>query len=243
MTQQAATATLLPAQERARLKRDFRKDLKGEVTLRLFTMTPSPIAVPGRDCRLCPQTRSLLEELAALSPRLHLEITDYYAQAEAAAQWGIERIPATLLDADGRLRFYGLPGGRQLPALIEAVKLVSRRAAAGGAAARAVSPLSGGARRQLRALNRPVRLQVFVTPGSQSSPAMARLAWALALENPRIAAAVIEAEEFPALAQRYGVRSVPHTVINDQLPLPGLPNEAELVEKLLQAGARPEEPA
>ena len=39
---------LIPDQEKATLKRTFRKDLKGEVALRLFTQMPSPIAVPGR---------------------------------------------------------------------------------------------------------------------------------------------------------------------------------------------------
>ena len=46
MTQQA----LIPDQEKSQIKRTFRKDLKAEVYLRLFTQRPSPITVPGRVC-------------------------------------------------------------------------------------------------------------------------------------------------------------------------------------------------
>lgn len=35
-----------------------------------------------------------------------------------------------------------------------------------------------------------------------------------AMENPRIRSYVVDASEFPELAARYGVRSVPQTVIN-----------------------------
>ena len=41
MTQQA----LIQDQQKAQLKRTFRKDLKADVELRLFTQRPSPIAV------------------------------------------------------------------------------------------------------------------------------------------------------------------------------------------------------
>ncbi len=76
MTQQG----LIPDQEKSQIKRTFRKDLKSEVYLRLFTQRPSPIAVPGRECRYCLQTQQMLEELAALSPKVHLETVDIYAQ-------------------------------------------------------------------------------------------------------------------------------------------------------------------
>ena len=65
---------------------------------------------------------------------------------------------------------------------------------------------------------------------------MARLAHAIALDNQNVAADVVEIQEFPALAQRYGVRSVPLTVINEHIQIPGAVREPEFVEKVLQAG-------
>ena len=76
MTQQA----LIQDQQKSELKRTLRKDLKAEVQLRLFTQRPSPISVPGRECRYCVQTQQLLEELVDLSPKVTLETTDVYAQ-------------------------------------------------------------------------------------------------------------------------------------------------------------------
>ena len=223
-----AQQSLIPAQEKARLKRDFRKHLKGEVGLRLYTQRPSPIAIPGRDCRYCPQTQQLLEELAELSQKLKLETVDFYAEPERAKEEGISRIPAIVLgpESGGRARFFGLPLGYELPVFIESIKAVSRGS----------TRLSVNTRKQLRRVNRPVQLQVFVTPGSEVSAGMVLLAHAMAVESRHITADVIEAEEFPELARRYGVRQVPLTIINEFATVAGMVSQDELLEKVLQAG-------
>ena len=223
-----AQQSLIPAQEKSRLKRDFRKHLKGEVGLRLYTQRPSPIAIPGRDCRYCPQTQQLLEELAELSPKLNLETVDFYAEPERAKEEGISRIPAIVIgpESGGRARFFGLPLGYELPVFIESIKAVSRDS----------TRLSVNTRKQLRRVNRPVQLQVFVTPGSEVSAGMVLLAHAMAVESRQITADVIEAEEFPELARRYGVRQVPLTIINEFATVAGMVSQDELLEKVLQAG-------
>ena len=235
-----ARQELIPAQEKAGLKRDFRKRLQGEVGLRLYTQRPSPIAIPGRECRYCPQARQLIEELAALSPKLQLETVDFHAEPQRAQADGISRIPAVALGpaatmfpqpgtpdgATPRIRFYGLPLGYQLPALIDTIKAVSRGS----------TRLAVNTRKQLRRIRRPVQLQVFATPGNELAAGMSLLACAMAVENPRISADIIEAEEFPDLVRRYNVRQIPLTVINELAALPGMAGEAELLEKTLQAG-------
>jgi hypothetical protein len=74
---------------------------------------------------------------------------------------------------------------------------------------------------------------------------VARLAHAIALENPNITADVVEVEEFPSLAQMYMVRSVPKTVLSTLGPIAkltpptqfvGMVSEAEFVEKVLEEG-------
>ncbi len=230
MTQQA----LIPDQEKAQLKRTFRKDLKAEVNLRLFTQRPSPIAVPGRECRYCLQTQQMLEELAALSPKVHLETVDIYAQPDLARDQGITRVPAIAFgikrgtQGGPKLRFFGIPLGYQLAVIVENIRTISR----------GVSPLSMDTRKKLRGINQPVHIQVFVTPGSAQCPPIARLAHALALENRNITADVVEIEEFPALGRQYGVRSVPLTVVNEFTQIAGVVTEAEFVEKIIQCGAR-----
>lgn len=223
-----AQQSLIPAQEKARLKRDFRKHLKSEVGLRLYTQRPSPIAIPGRDCRYCPQTQQLMEDLTELSPKLKLETVDFYTEPERAQEEGVPRIPAIVLgpESGGRARFFGLPLGYQLPVFIESIKAVSRGS----------TRLSVNTRKQLRRVNRPVQLQVFVTPGSEVSAGMVLLSHAMAVESKHITADVIEAEEFPELARRYGVRQVPLTLINEFATVAGMVSQDELLEKVLQAG-------
>ena len=76
---------------------------------------------------------------------------------------------------------------------------------------------------------------------------MARLAHAIAIENTQVTADVIEVEEFPSLAQMYGVRGVPKTVMGSptqlagifpQIQFAGAVPEAEFVQRVLEAGVK-----
>lgn len=231
-----AQQSMISDQDKSQLKRTFRKDLKSDVTITLFTQKSSVLAIPGRECRYCPQTQQLMDDLASLSPKLQLETVDFYQDAESAGRYGVTRIPAIMLAASGssggdsRLKFYGIPSGYTMSAVIDDIKTLSR----------GVSPLATETRKQLRRVNHGVHIQVFVTPTDTSCPPLARLAHAMALECVNISADVVEIQEFPALAQTYGVRSVPFTVINEQFRFSGPATEAQLLEKVLQAGVRQE---
>ena len=64
---------------------------------------------------------------------------------------------------------------------------------------------------------------------------MARVAHAMAIESDRVTADVVEIQEFPALAQTYGVRGVPLTVINDTVAFSGAVTEEVFLSRLLEA--------
>jgi len=147
---------VISEQDKVQLKRTLRKELKAEVTVRLFSQKASLLTIPGRHCPNCPQTQRLLEELVGLSPKLHLEVIDFYDQPQVAREQGVARIPAIVLGADGfaRVKFYGIPLGYELATIIEGIKTISR----------GVSPLSMNSRKKLRQVNQPVHIQVFVTP-------------------------------------------------------------------------------
>ena len=147
---------MIPDRDRDTLKREFRKELKKDVTIRLFTQGSSLMTIPGRECQYCPQTQQLMEELTALSPKLHLEVYDFYGQPEEKEKYGVERIPAIVMgdNGHGRLKYYGIPMGHEFPIIIEDIKTLSR----------GVSPLTMNSRKKLRKVNHPVHIQVFVTP-------------------------------------------------------------------------------
>ncbi len=63
---------------------------------------------------------------------------------------------------------------------------------------------------------------------------MARVAYKLALQSAHVKTDVVEASEFPTLVQRYGIRAVPTTVIDDKVILPGAMDETALLESILR---------
>ena len=68
------------------------------------------------------------------------------------------------------------------------------------------------------------------------------MAHAMAMENPKIAADVIEVQEFPMLGSRYFISGVPKTVINETVQFVGAVPESFFVDKVLEAvGVMPQE--
>ena len=55
------------------------------------------------------------------------------------------------------------------------------------------------------------------------------------MNSPLISADMVEASEFPHLANRYQVYGVPRTVINETIHIEGAVPEAALVAKLMEA--------
>ena len=112
------------------------------------------------ECHYCADTRQIAEELAGLSDRISLEVYDFVADKEVADQYGIDKIPATIILQSGKqsqdygIRIFGVPAGYEFSSLVEDVMLV-----AGGE-----SGLSETTKQWAAGLTKPVHLQVFVTP-------------------------------------------------------------------------------
>lgn len=150
---------LLSDQDRKALETRFKKDVKRDVTMTLYTVrNVSGLILPGRECPTCPQTEQFLTEVAAASKHVHLTVKDFYADDDDAREHGIERVPCITLHGEGEeasnLRFYGIPAGYEVLTLIEDII----------AASKGTSPLQLTTRKALRRLENPVHLQVFVTP-------------------------------------------------------------------------------
>lgn len=195
------------------------KDLKQDVTLKFFTQE--------LECRFCKETRELLAELTTLSEKVKIEEFDFVRDAALAGELGIARIPAIAVSAemDRGIRFYGIPSGYEFASLVEAVRL----------AANGDLKLSAPGRAFLDALDADVHLQVFVTPTCPFCPPAVILAQQMAYYSPRVRADMIEATEFPQLAQKYNVYGVPRTVINEKEFIEGAVPEKDLIARIRQA--------
>jgi len=190
-------------------------DIRGQVVEILASMQhPVEVIFFGSKnpaCEYCTDTERLLKEVAELSDQLNVQSFDLEDDAEVARQYGIDKAPGfSIAGRDGEriidygIRYAGIPAGHEFTSLINDILIVSQRR----------SGLSDETRQVLAELDQPVHLQVFVTPTCPYCPRSVVLAHQFALESDMIVAEMIEAMEFPELADQYGVSGVPHTSIN-----------------------------
>jgi glutaredoxin-like protein len=163
-------------------------------------------------CDTCAETQQLLEEVAAVNDKLELSVYDLHENRELAEKFNVANAPGIVIaaknDAEVKnlgVQFSGTPSGYEFSTLINDILAVSSRD----------SGLSKATREVLKQLDRPLHLQVFVTPSCPYCPRAVLLAHQMAMENPQmIRAEGVEAIEFPELADRFHVQGVPQTVIN-----------------------------
>jgi alkyl hydroperoxide reductase subunit AhpF len=147
---------ILSESNQTELREVLEKEMVDDVKVTFFTKKDSALIVAGRECITCKQTGELLHEVTALSDKLQLDVHEFYDEQDRAAELGIHRIPAFLLEgkAKGRVRFFGIPAGLEFPAFIDDLVGVSKGA----------TTLSEGSREALGALEKDVHIQVFTTP-------------------------------------------------------------------------------
>jgi len=211
--------TVLKDDTRTKISRIFSQNLEGDVKIRYFTQE--------FECEFCKETRMLLEELAALSQKINLEVYDFVANQGKAQEFGVDKIPATIISGkeEYRVRYFGIPAGYEFTSLVEDIVDVSK------GKSRLPPPLID----KVKSITKPLHIQVFVTPTCPYCPKVVRTAHQLAIENPNITADMVESTEFPHLANRYSVMAVPKTVINDKVEFVGALPEGQVIEYVLKA--------
>ena len=113
------------------------------------------------NCQYCGETRQLAEEVAAISDLISIEIYDLDADADLAAKYNVDKAPGLVIAAkegdqvtDFGVRLAGIPSGHEFTSLIQDIILVSSRD----------SGLNPQTREFLKGLEKPILLQVHVTP-------------------------------------------------------------------------------
>lgn len=213
---------LLSEKDAAYLREEFAKHLVHPVRLVMFTQTFA--------CQYCKETEQIVREVADLSDKIEAETYNFVTDAEKAKEYGVDKIPAIAVvgERDYGIRFYGIPSGYEFTSLIEDILDVSR----------GKTSLSDETRQALAQLTEPMHIQVFVTPTCPYCPGAVRLAHQLAMESDLIRADMVEAIEFPHLANKYQVMGVPRTVFNKTVHQEGAVPEPIFVARLLQAAGK-----
>lgn len=209
---------LLKEKDKEFIKKEFLR-LRSDVTLIVFTQE--------LECEYCRETRELVEEISALSDKIKPEVYDFAVDKEKIEEYGIDKIPAIVVKGvrDYGIRFYGIPAGYEFTTLIEDIIDVSN----------GESGLLNQTKEKISTIDKPVHIQVFVTPTCPYCPTAVRTAHKMAIENPLIRADMIEVIEFPHLAHKYGVMGVPKVVINDKISFEGALPEPHFLQHVLLA--------
>lgn len=209
--------SMIPEKYKQHIKEELEKNLQGSVRLVVFTQKV--------ECQFCKQTRELAEEVATLSDKIKIEVYDFAKDDEKAKEYRIDKVPAIAVvgNKDYGIRIYGIPHGYEFSAFIEAIVNVSKGA----------TNLSEETKRKLKSIDKPVHIQVFVTLTCPYCPLVTSLAHKFAIENDLIRADMIEAAEFPHLAQKYSVMGVPKIVINEQIEFVGVLPEENFLQQVL----------
>ncbi len=174
------------------------------------------------------QVKRLVEELAALDPKLSAEPLNFVLDKERCLALGLTRTPAVAIlgaDKDYGVRFYGLPTGYEFGSLVDAILLVSS----------GESGLSDETKLALKDVDKAIHIQVFSTPTCPYCPRATRLAWQFAMEKDNLTADGVEVTGFPDLARRYEVRGVPKTVVGETAEFVGAGPEAMLLSHVQRA--------
>ncbi|MHB8577785.1 MAG: thioredoxin family protein [Dehalococcoidia bacterium] len=219
---------MIPLNDQQELRDLFGRALKDRVKIEFFTQRPSAMLIPGREeCQFCKDVEALLHELVRLSPLLNLAVHELGHDRELQDRYGVERVPATVIRGvlNRPVSIYGVPLGTLFTSLVETLVLMSQNK----------SQLPAPAVKRLKRLHAPVKLLLFVSPESPYCAPMVTTAFACAIESKFVKATVIEVAEFPRLAERYQVKQVPFTVLNERAAFPGVVPPEALAEQIVKA--------
>ena len=193
--------------------------LTNDVTIHLFTA--------DHNCLYCNDTRDMAEMVAEISEKVKVKEHKGPLSSDVAKEFGIEYTPAMVLHGKQpyNVKFYGIPAGHEFAALIGGIMDVST----------GVAPLPPDVIEDIKSIDKPIRIRVFVTPQCPYCPGMTRLAHQAAIINPLITSEMFESLEFQEEATRFEVFGVPKTIFNETTSVDGLTPPEMFVEKLFES--------
>ena len=213
---------LLQENDKKAVKKEFEK----------ITKTVKIIMVKSEDkneCQLCEETKSLLEEVSDLNDKIVLEVHDKSEADVIMAKYGFDKFPAFVVtDEEGTnngVRFFGIPAGYEFISLMGAIIEVGS----------GEIELTAKSKELVKSIDKPLHLQVFVTPSCPYCPRAVRTAHQMAMLNENITADMVEAQEFFDLSNKYNVMGVPRVVVNEDSYFEGALPEAIYIERVIKA--------
>ena len=206
--------------------------IKAELSKQLSVLTKNVKLImftQELECQYCRETKQILTELSEVSDKISLEVKNFINDKTDAEKLGVDKIPATVVvDENGKdygIKFYGIPSGYEFASLLEDIKLLGT----------GITGFDPQTENEIKNLDSDVHMQVFVTPTCPYCPQAVITAHKFAYLNDRVKSDMIEATEFPHLSNKYNVRGVPRTVINENTFIEGAAPEQMVFDKVKEA--------
>lgn len=222
--------TLIDEKTRRSLREHLAETLTGPVEIRLYRRpdTGRLILPGGVGCQTCDAAEELVRALAEAAPqRVQLTVIDASLEPDS-----VQAVPSLTVAPPGepaRITFLGLPAGYELATLLDALERVSGRG----------DGLPHEAVERLAAMESDeIEVMVFVTPTCPYCPGAAAMANRMAIASSKVRSMVVEANEYPELADRHQVQGVPRTVVNRSGAFVGALPEAMFVDSVLRLAAK-----
>jgi len=204
------------------IKSKFEKELIREVPI---------VLLESDNCELCGTVKQLIEELAEVSNG-KIQYTVNKLQDFHKELLGVNRGPIILIGKKVEIRYTGAPLGEEGWAFLEAISLVSNR-----------RHVFKDHEDELSSLANRVKIETIVTPTCPACPHAVLLAHNVAVASKgRVISDVVEAYEFPEIADKYNVNAVPTVVLsvngnyNGSVFSIGVPRPEALLKAVLRLG-------
>lgn len=145
---------------------------------------------------------------------------------ELAAKWSVESSPTLLIDPDKyNIRWMGAPMGEEGRSFLEAMILIGK----------GKSDLSDQSRPVVQNIDSPRDIKIFVSPTCPYCPQQVVNGLKAAIEAPQfVSLEIIDIQNRPDLAEKYGAHSVPQAFANDVLIGQGAQQEEVFMSSLLK---------
>jgi thioredoxin len=199
---------LLDPKTEEALKAKFAAELKTPVDVKVFSTGIIVDPAKPEASEINQFANQLVDELHAMDPRILVEHSGM--ESETAVKMKLTTSPSILIGYDEgyRIIYNGAPLGHEASSFIDTICMVSGKETG-------LSPESKAA---LSKIDKPVNLQVFVTPTCPYCPKSVFLANQIAVETKgMVTAECVESMENQELSKKFNVSSVPQQVINADL--------------------------
>ncbi len=185
----------------------------------------------SEDCKLCDTVEQLLEDISGISDQ-KLRVEKQQLQRIHMEILGVDRGPVILIGKHGEIRYTGAPIGEEAWAFLEGITLASNR--------------QHGLKEyeaDLASLDKKVKIETIVTPSCPWCPHAALEAHRIAVASKgKVISDVVDAYEFPEIAEKYGVNAVPTIILsvngnyNGKVFTVGVPTVKILIKRILSLG-------